>query len=265
MNASDHPKPHLPWALAVWLLVILSGALTTSLLRAPLVLSGTTPIVLVSHLVGGASIALIAIGVALSRRPHRLGRVSLVAGVAVSGWLAHRSFAPLTAATHATLASFATIALADISVGALTRSDLPPRTWMSVLARAGFVLVFVQVAAGAALRQHLIGVTWHLFIGGLAAMAVLGAAVTTVQHQITTIAEKQAARSAIAAIVVQASLGVAVLFMMLVGPPNAGAWIGVTVAHVVVGTLTLVAVGTFNDALGRHDLANARSGATPRA
>jgi hypothetical protein len=262
MNPSDHPKPHGPWILAAWLLVILSGALTTSLLRAPRVLSSVMPIVLVSHVVGGALIAAIAMGhLAVARPPGRWWRLPLIAGTGVCGWLAHQTLAPLTTATHAALAAFATIALADLNVETSTSSDTNPPTWMSVLARIGFVLVFAQVAAGAALRHHLIGVAWHLVIGGLAAMTVLGAGAAAVQHQITPIAAKQA----IAAIALQAFLGVAVLYMVLLGPPSAGTWIAVSVGHVVVGSVALFAVGRFKSALGRHDPTNQRRDAAPPA
>ena len=262
MTTSDHTKPRGPWVLSGWLLVILCGALTTSLLRAPLVLSGVLPIVLVSHVLGGALMAAIAIGQLTVARPSRCWwRVTLIAGTAVCGWLAHQSFAPLTIASHATLAAFAILALTGVDVGALASIDSRPRPRISVLAQVGFVLTVVQVGAGAALRHHLIGLAWHILIGGLAAMTVLGAAAATLQHQTTSSAEKQAAKSAVAAIVAQASLGVAVLFMILIGPPNAGTWIGVTVGHVVVGSLTLLAVARLHGALRCHGFATQRPGA----
>jgi len=254
------------WLLAAWLLLILSGALTSSLLRAPLVLSGVMPILLVSHMIGGAAIAIIAIGyVAAGPTPARWWRVTLVIGTGILGWLAHRSFAPLPTASHAALAAFATIALARVSFESPANDNPSPPAWIPVVARIGFVLVFVQVAAGAALRHHLIALTWHLVIGGLAAMAVLSAAVVTVQHQTATMAEKQSGRFAIGAIVAQASLGAAVLFMMLIGPPNAGTWIAITVAHVVVGTVTLLAVGRFNSVLDRQRRAKQLTDPVPRA
>jgi hypothetical protein len=253
MNRSDHPQRHPHWLLSAWLLLILTGALTTSLLRAPLVVSGAMPFLLVVHTIGGGAITIIAIGyLVLERMPHRWWRVALVAGAGLFGWFVHRSFAPPVTATHAAVAAFAVIALADVNFDAPTGNPSRPPTWISRLARIGFVLVFVQVAVGAALRHHLATLTWHLVIAGLAAMAVLASAVLTIQHQSAPIADKQAARSAIAAIVVQASLGVAVLFMMLIGPPNAGTWIGITVAHVVFGSVTLFAVGRFSHLLDRH-------------
>jgi hypothetical protein len=203
---------------------------------------------MVSHLVGGALVAFLAFAYVIRARPIRWWRVLLVAATAVTGWSAHRSFAPLTTASHASLAAFATLALAGTGSSALasTPSSRTSRTRKALVARVGFGLVFVQVAAGAALRQHVIGLPWHLCVGGLATLAVLGSAFAVVHdEEDTTTSEQRAARSAIAMLLVQVSLGVTVLFMILLGPPNAGSWIGITVAHVVVGSLTLLAVSTF--------------------
>jgi hypothetical protein len=246
MNTDVDRRLRASWALAAWLLLILSGALTTSLLRAPLVLSSVMPSLVMWHLVGGAVIAILAIGQLIyASRVTRWWGVMLVAATPVCGWLAHRSFSPHLAATHAAAAAFATIALAGFRRGPRTDRVHPARRWATVLSRAGFILILLQLAAGAALRHHVIGLPWHLFLGGLATMAVLGSAVPTTQDQQTTLAEKRAAISVIAAIVVQVSLGTAVLFMIFLGPPNALTWITATVAHVVVGSVTLLAVGRF--------------------
>lgn len=234
------------WALGAWLLVIVSGGLMTSLLRAPHVLSGVMPVLVMSHLVGGAVIATIAIGrLIYARGMTRWWRVMLVAATPLCGWLAHRSFSPPASATHAALAAFATLAFAGFGRGTRPDRAHPARRWTEFISRVGFSLILVQLAAGAALRHHVIGLAWHLFIGGLATMATLGSAVPTTQDQQATLAEKRAARFVIAAILVQVSLGTAVLFMILMGPPNAVTWITATVAHVVVGSLTLLVVCRF--------------------
>jgi len=234
------------WVLVAWLLLILSGGLMTSLLRAPLVLSSTMPILVMVHLGGGAVIAIIAVVQLIDARElTRWWRVMLVVATPLCGWLAHRSFSPYTAATHAALAAFATITFARSRRGTGTDRAHSGRRWATVLSRIGFSLIFVQLAAGAALRHHVIGLPWHLFIGGLATLAVLGSAVPATQDAEMTLAEKRAATSVIAVIVVQVSLGTAVLFMMLLGPPNAVSWITATLAHVVVGSVTLLAVGRF--------------------
>ena len=242
MSTSGHRKFGGSWTLVAWLLVILSGALMTSLIRAPHVLSTITPSLVMSHLVLGAVVAMIAIGQVISAKGvTRWWRVMLVAATALGGWLAHRSVSPHTAAMHAALAALATIALADLPRG----SRAEARWWTTVLSRVGFSLIVVQLAVGAALRHHVIDLPWHLFIGGLATMAVLGSAVPTTQHQQATPAEKRAAAAVIAAILVQVSLGVAIWFMILMGPPNALSWFTATVAHVIGGSLTLLAVGRF--------------------
>src|SRR4029453_8865347 len=152
------------------------------------------PIVMISHLVGGAVIAIIAIAELIyapyfsvsfrgSRGMMRWWRVTLVAATPGCGWLAHRSFSPRNAATHAALAAFATIALAGLRPGTRTDSAHLARRWTTVLSRVGLGLMLVQLAAGAALLHHLIGLPLHLFIGGLATMAVLGSAVATTQDQ----------------------------------------------------------------------------------
>lgn len=246
MNTLAHRKPRGSWALGVWLLLIVSGGLMTSLLRAPHVLSSVMPILVMSHLVGGAAIAIIAIGQLIyAKGMRRWWRVMVVAATPLCGWLAHRSFSPRDSATHAALAAFATLAFAGFGRGTRTGRAHSARRWTEFLSRVGFSLILVQVAAGAALRHHLIGLAWHLFIGGVATMAVLGSAVPLTQDQQATLPEKRAARAAIAAILAQVSLGTAVLFMILMGPPNADTWITATVAHVVLGSLTLLAVCRF--------------------
>jgi hypothetical protein len=252
MTVDGRRKLRGSWTLIAWLLLILSGGLMTSLLRAPLVLSSVMSILVMFHLIGGAILAMIAVGLISVSGGTRWWRVLLVAATPMCGWLAHRSFSPDAAAAHAAVAAFATIALARFPGG--TRTDRPhphpERRWATVLSRVGFGLILVQVAAGAALRHHVTGLAWHLFIGGLAAMAVLGCAVPTTQDERMSRPERRAAASVIAVIVVQVSLGTAVLFMILMGPPNAATWIATTVAHVLVGSLTLLAVGRFMWLLG---------------
>lgn len=246
MNTSDHQHHRVQWLPVLWLLLILSGGLMTSLLRAPHVLSTATPIIVLAHMLGGAVIAAIAVARLMFAQPptHRWSAL-LVAGTIACGWFAHQTFAPLIAASHAALAAFALVAIANVSGETREDSSPPVPTWTLILARAGFALTFAQVAAGAALRHQLIGLTWHLLIGGLTAIAVLGAAMATIYRQNTTDRERVAARVAVAAVLVQVSLGVAVLFMILIRAPDATSWITLTVAHVVVGSATLVAVGRF--------------------
>jgi len=251
MSPSGHQKLRASWAVALWLLLILSGGLMTSLIRAPHVLSRMTPILVMSHVIGGAAMALIAIAqLRHAKDKMRWWRLLLVAATPAFGWLAYRSFSPLRAIPHAAVAALASLAVANIGRASLTERGGPPRQWTTRVATVGFGLVIVQIVAGAALRHHVIGLVWHLVVGGLASMAILAAAVATTQDQHTSAIQRRAARSAIAAVLVQVSLGVAVLLMIFVGPPSAAAWIAATVAHVVVGSLTLLAVGRFVAAVG---------------
>jgi len=246
MNTSDYQHPRVQWPPVIWLLLILSGGLMTSLLRAPHLLSTATRMIVLAHMLGGAVLAAIAIArLMIAQAPRRAWGAVLVAGTVFCGWLAHQTFAPLMAAGHAALAAFALVAITKFSTGTPEDSSPPAPTWTVILARAGFALTFAQVAAGAALRQHLIGLTWHLLIGGLTAIAVLGAAVAMIYRQNTTARVRLAARVAVGAVLVQVSLGVAILFMILISLPDAGAWIILTVAHVVVGSITLLSVGRF--------------------
>ena len=58
----------------------------------------------------------------------------------------------------------------------------------------------------------------------------------------TLVEERRAAKWAIASLLVQVSLGVAVLFLILIGTANVHVWLVTTIAHVAVGSLTLLAV-----------------------
>ena len=68
MSTSGHRTFGGSWTIFAWLLLILSGALMTSLIRAPHVLSTLTPSLVMSHLVLGAIIAMIAIGQVMSAK-----------------------------------------------------------------------------------------------------------------------------------------------------------------------------------------------------
>jgi len=116
---------------------------------------------------------------------------------------------------------------------------------MTASAQLAFGLVAAQVVVGALLRHQQIGLVWHLMVGGLAVLALLAPAVAVLQDATTPIAVRRAARWAITAVVVQIVLGAAVLLMIVIGPPSVAVWLAATIAHVTVGTLTLLAAGRF--------------------
>jgi hypothetical protein len=101
--------------------------------------------------------------------------------------------------------------------------------------------MLIQVAVGALLRHQLIALPWHLLFGGAAVLLVLITALPTTQSAGSTPAEKRIAQSAIASIIAQVVLGAAIFAMILIGVENLAVWLSVTVAHVVMGTVTLVA------------------------
>ena len=264
MSMSYRPNSDVSWMVAAWLLLIASGAFTTGLLRAPLGHPGLSPATLTSHIVVGAALGLIIVAHLLrTRHTKQLTPVALIAAAIAVGWFASRSFAPLTVAGHAALAAYAIVALVGPSGAppSAVASTQSPRTWKAWTARLGFVLLLIQIALGALVRHQLMPVVWHLLAAGLAALAVLVPAVAITQEPLATADERLAARGAIASLLVQVSLGVAVLFMILIGTPNTLIWLVTTVSHVVVGSLTLLAVARLTHVLEARSVHNTTTGA----
>ena len=227
--------------VVAWLVLVASGASTTGLVRAPIGHPGLAPAMLASHIAAGAALGLIVVAHLLrTRGTSRWRPIAFVAAATGLGWLAGRSFAPLTVAAHAAVAAYTLFALLPpaIAAGGDARST---HTWPGRVAGAGLILLLVQIALGALVRHHLMPVFWHVLIGGLAAIGILVPAVATTQEPSTTGDVRRAARWAIASLLVQVSLGLAVLFMILAGPPSTLAWLAGSVSHVVAGSLTLLA------------------------
>ena len=247
INMSHRVNPEVPWVVVLWLVLIASGASTTGLLRAPLATTGVVPVVLSGHVAIGAVTGVFAlVHLVRARRRRQVWRMALVAAAVACGWFASRSFAPVTVSGHAALSAFATLALAGgttdaahLHAGAFATAA--GWTWKAVVVRIGLGLVLLQIALGALLRHHLIGLTWHLLAGGLTALAILVPAVAIVQDPSAPIEPRRAARWAIASLLAQVSLGVAVFFMILVGTATVELWLATTIAHVTVGSLTLLA------------------------
>jgi hypothetical protein len=154
-------------------------------------------------------------------------------------------------AAHAFIAAVATVALASAAstrFGALqfrvaargSRTD-----WKAVFAQVAFGVVSAQVAVGTLLRHQLTGLTSHLAVGGVAVLALLTPAVAILQDPSAPEDQRRAARLAITAVLVQVGLGATVLLMILIGAPSVTAWLLATIAHVTVGTLTLLASARF--------------------
>jgi hypothetical protein len=240
------------WIVVVWVVLVAHGAAATGILRAPL--GGRFNFALWafdSHQVLGAVVGALAI-VWLLRSPSSLRWpvMLLVSATIVLGWLTTRVLDPRMASAHGALSAIAALGILSVlteqtPARSTASSERPGGRWIVLLARAAVLLVMAQVVIGAALRHQLISTEWHLLFAGLAGLAALVPAVTIVNDPAAAAHTRRAARWTIAAIVVQVSLGVLVFVMMLVGPPSVMAWLTITVAHVTVGTLTLLATAAF--------------------
>jgi hypothetical protein len=224
-----------------WTLSILSGAAATALLRAPVGGPAIASTILTAHTIAGAAIAAAVVWhLARSRQPRSPVAASLVAAAVASGWLASRSFSPFTVAGHA-IAAFAALALLVEKARSVA--------WKTLVARTGSALLLFQIAFAAFVRHHVVGLAWHFLVGGVAATAILVPAVAVTQDESAFIAEKRAARWAIAALLTQALLGVALLMMVAAGTDNVPLWRATMNAHVLVGTLTVLAAAAFSHVL----------------
>ncbi len=247
---------HGAWIVGAWVLVIAQGAATTSVLRAPLGRwFNVAPWAFNSHWALGAAVGALAVVFLLRSREPRLElAVLLVAATIGCGWLAARGLDPRMAFVHAALAPIAALGLFSVL---MRRTSIPSRAtqygrvgrWAVFLARGAVLLLMAQSALGAALRHQLIGLEWHVMGAGLASAAVLVPAVMIVNNPETHTHRRRVAQRAIAAIVLQISLGVVVLMMLLIGPPSVKAWLMTGVAHVTVGTLALLATAALARAL----------------
>ena len=233
------------WIVLAWLATMTFGARAASLLRLTTGIPVDGSLVILAH-----GVIAVAMGSAVirhlvrARRATRLVPAVLVTATFVWGFFAVRSFAPMTVAAHATLAAYAALALAATGTGSLSgdvRVVGPgKRPWLAAVAGAAVVLLILQIALGGLLRYQLIGYGWHMLVAGLAALSILVPAVAVGQDAEAPTALKHVARLAISSLLVQLSLGILLLFMNLTGSTNVGAWLLTTLAHVVVGTITLL-------------------------
>jgi hypothetical protein len=238
MDVSPHRSPGARWIVIGWLATMTSGALAASLLRLPTGIPVDRSLLFLAHGVIAVAMGSAVIGhLVRAHAAARLRPALLVTATFVCGLFVIRSFEPFTSAAHAALAAYAALALAATGTLGL-RGRL---SWQASIAAAGVLLLILQIALGALVRHHLIGYGLHLLVAGLAAVAVLVPAVAVGQDAGATAVLKRAASLAIASLLVQLSLGIAVLFMILTGTANVYGWLLTTVAHVVAGTMTLLA------------------------
>jgi hypothetical protein len=252
-----------------WLLTMTSGALAASLVRLPTGVPGNPSLWFLAHAVIAVAIGSAVIGHLV--RAHATGRLApalFVAATFVCGLFVMRSFEPLASAAHAALAAYAALALAASGRGGLSGGMViggpGGRSWQASVAGVGVLLLILQIALGALVRHHLIGYGLHLLAAGLTALAILIPAVAVCQDAGAPAVLKRAASLAIASLLVQLSLGVAVLFMILTGTASVYGWLLTTVTHVVAGTITLLAAARLAHALRVGEPANPRLFRTAR-
>jgi hypothetical protein len=231
-----HGRPHPRWLAVLWFAMIASGATTTGLLRAGNVDAGLVKASLIGHEIAGAAIAALAGLYILSRRSALpLWSSAAIVAVLACGWMASRTFTPSWAAAHGISAAFAAAAL--VTRTRVRRSATP--AWQRASAQLALVAVLIQVGAGALVRHQLVTLPWHLLLGGIAALLILVAAVPTAQDPDSPAVARRVARSAITTLVAQVCLGAAIFVFILIGAESAGVWIGLTTAHVVMGSVIL--------------------------
>jgi hypothetical protein len=251
MDLRPHRRQRAGWIVLAWLLTMTSGALAASLIRLPTGIPGNPSLWFLAHGVIAVAMGSGVIGHLV--RAHATGRLApalFVAATFACGLFVVRSFEPLTSAAHAALAAYAALALASTGTGGKVIGGPGGRSWQASAAGAGVLLLILQIALGALVRHHLIGYGLHLLVAGLTALAILVPAVAVSQEPGATAVLKRAASLAIASLLVQLSLGVAVLFMILTGSANVYGWLLTTVAHVIVGTMTLLAAARLAHGLG---------------
>jgi len=243
------------WIAIAWVVLIISGASTTGLLRAAVTNQSVVPFAYQTHRFAGTLVGLLGLAQLIRIGRHNgwtwLG-AALVAGTVALGWISAASLEPRTVAAHAFVAALATVALSSLESTPLGSSVSAPARrarWVAVSLQIAVGLVCAQVALGAMLRHQQIGLTSHLLVGGLAALALLAPATAILQDAASPAVERHAAQWAITAVIVQVALGGAVWLMIVIGPPSVASWLAATVAHVTVGTLTLVVAVRFLFAL----------------
>ena len=256
MNRDLSPlrRPQARWIVVGWLAAMTSGALAASLLRLPTGIPVDGSLMILAHGVVAVAIGSAVIGHLVRSRPAAaLVAAVLVTATFVWGFFAVRTFAPIIVAAHAALAAYAALALAATGTGGLSGGAAPGapggRSWQAAVAGAGVVLLILQITLGALLRHHLIGYGWHLLVAGLVALSILVPAVGVNQETGATAILKRAATLAITSLLVQLSLGVVLLLMIMTSSANVYVWLLTTVAHVVAGTVALLAAARLSQIL----------------
>src|SRR5262245_59023228 len=158
MSVSHHQRGGSSWLVSAWALSILSGAVATGLLRAPVGGPAIASAALITHTMVGVAVgSIVAWHVVRSRTKRAQLAAVLMAAAVAWGWWASRAFTPFAVAGHA-VAAFAPLAIFVEPARA--------QTWKMRVARIGSVLLLLQLALAALVRHHIVGLPWHFLIGG---------------------------------------------------------------------------------------------------
>lgn len=223
--------------------VSLAGVLTGSMVTS----SGGTSFIEPHHMTAGlAGIAALALGAWMTaKRISRVGLSMAVLALAAVGL----GFAPQVtgvAIAHS-LAAHMLFALTMASI-LLTGSawSKPPELvadhgWPSLgsLGTLTPVLVFIQIALGAAFRHKAMGVLPHLFGAMILVLAILCVCIFVMQQFPNHPALRPAANQLMAIAFTQIFLGIAAFTVRTMTIKSAGVVIGVTAVHACVGAMTL--------------------------
>jgi cytochrome c oxidase assembly protein subunit 15 len=178
-----------------------------------------------------AAMATVGIDIALSLLQVR---VALGPGLAIG----HAALAPVVVSFLAALAVFTTL---DWSLTRPETADFSKVPKLPLAAKLTPLAVLLQIVLGAAYRHRQLDVMWHMGGALLAALFLLVAPVILLQKFGEHPSLRPAAIAALSAALLQITLGIAAFVMRLLDFDTSTAFIALSAAHVVVGSVVLAA------------------------
>jgi heme A synthase len=250
---------------ACTLVLIMMGACVTSEIRA---LPGSTVVppptstsalLDQAHYIAGIAVGVLTAGLAIwiwvaDRRSwmRTLGGIALLAIVAESLLgsfpILHALLAPLLFALLSAIALFTS---KDWARGA----EPAEYGWQPSLRSIGVllpVIVFMQIALGAAYRHNAMGVLWHIFNALLVLLLILVVGVFVIRQYPKHRSLRPAAHALVIIASTQVLLGFTVFLVLLISKGNNLTLVISSVAHVVTGSLTLAATVIMVIQIRRH-------------
>jgi len=184
---------------------------------------------------------------------HRWLRAVAWAGVAtlilsaVLGWSSPPRSAS-AAVGHALLSHLFLSLVVAIAVGTSTAWNRTPevvdgsgKPMLRPLALATPLIVFLQIALGAAYRHDMTGIMPHMAVAmGVAFLALIGSSVV-LQNFARPASMRRAAAVLISLVLTQVFLGIGAFLMLLMNVAGTVYFIAITIGHVLVGASTLAA------------------------